>query len=112
MRWYSSGGTDGTLTALRITPDVEIIDERARRLDADQFLSLSRRRGDVRRGDHLRQLLQAVIDGGLLLIDVERGAADLTGLDGVGERALVDQLTARRIDHSKATLAGREPRRH
>ena len=54
--------------------------QRRRRFHADQLLALARRRGDVRRGDDLRQHLQPVIDGRLLLEHVERGAADVARL--------------------------------
>ena len=68
--------SDGKLTALRMTPVFRIVAQRGGGLDADQFLSFARRRRDVRRGDDLRQLLQAVIRGRLVLEHVERRAAD------------------------------------
>ena len=41
---------------------------------------------------------------------VERGAADVSGFDRVGERLLVDQLAARGVDDAQALLALRARR--
>ena len=48
----------------------------------------------------------SVIGSGLE--DVERGAGDLAGLDRVGERDVVEQLTARAVDDADAVLHLRE----
>ena len=42
---------------------------------------------------------------------VEARTGDMAPLDGIGERRLVDQLTARSVDDAHAGLAGGEPRR-
>ena len=84
--------------------------QRRHRFHADQLLPLARRRGDVRRGHDLRQHLQPVIDGRLLLEDVERRAADLARFDRVGQRALVDQVAARGVDDADALLRLRASR--
>ena len=86
------------------------IAHRRRRFDADQFLRLFGRRGDVRRGDDLRQLGQRPIGRRLVFEDVEPRAADDARFDRAPQRGLVDQLAARRVDQSDARFAAREPR--
>ena len=83
--------------------------QRRHRFHANELLSLTRGGGDVRRRDHLRQLLQPVIDGRLFLKHVEGRAADLSGLDGICERRLVYQIAACRVDDPDAFLRLRQP---
>ena len=85
------------------------IAQRGGGLAADLFLRLFRRRGDVRRGDDLRQQREAPVLRRLRVEDVEPGARDVALFDGVGQRRLVDQLAARCIDDADALLALREP---
>ncbi len=63
----------------------------------------------MRRRDHLWQRLQPVIDRGFPFEHVQRGAPDMTRLDGVGHRLLVDEVAAGRVDNSNALLRAREP---
>ena len=57
------------------------------------------------RGDDLRQLLQPVILRGLLLKHVQRCSTEMTGFDGVGQGALIDQVASRRVDDAQTLLA-------
>ena len=88
----------------------EVADGRGR-VGADQLLRLFGRRRDVRRRDDLRQLGQRPVLGRLLLEHVEAGALDDAAFDGAAERALVDQLAARRVDEPQARLAARRTAR-
>ena len=92
----SSADTDGKFTRVADDAVAQEVAQRRHRLHADQFLPFARGRGDVRRRHDLRQHLQPVIDGRFLLKHVERRAADLARFDRVGQRALVDQVAARR----------------
>ena len=83
---------------------LEEVAKRRRRLDADEFLALAGRRRDMGCGHDLRQLLQAMIDRGLLVEHVERRARHVSRLDRVGQRGLVDQVAARGVDDPDALL--------
>ena len=64
-----------------------------RGLDADELLCLDGGRGDVRGRDHLRQADQRLIGRRFDGEDVEARAGDMSALDRVGERRLIDQLS-------------------
>ena len=64
------------------------ISERRGGFHADQFLTLSRRSGNVRCGHHLGKHLEPVVDGWLLLKDIQGCPAYVTRLDCVGKSAL------------------------
>ena len=55
------------------------------------------------------QHLQPVIDGGLDIEHVERGAGHVAGLDRIGQRGLVDEIAARRVDDADSLLGGSQP---
>ena len=58
---------------------------------------------DVRRGDHVVEREQRVIRPRRLdAEDVERGAAEMSAAQGVGQRRLVDERRARRVDQARA----------
>src|SRR5260221_12659216 len=63
---------------------------------------LVRGRADVRRDDDVREGEEPWIDGGLVLEDVESGAAEVVALQGVAESVLVDDLSPRRIDEERS----------
>src|SRR4029079_15272931 len=69
------------------------------------------RRGDVRRRNHLRELGQSPFRRWFTFEHVEAGAGDLAGLDGGGERRLVDEFSPSRVHDSNTSLApGQAPR--
>ena len=63
----------------------------------------------MRRRDDLRQRRQPFVSGWLGLEHVQAGAGDVSRLDRIRERRLVDQLAARRVHNSHTLLAAREP---
>ena len=77
-RAMSSVEMAGKLTALRTDAVQQEVADGRRRLDADLFLRFVRRRGDVRRGDDLRQLRQPPVGRRLLFEHVEAGAGDVS----------------------------------
>jgi hypothetical protein len=85
---------------------LEKIPQRGRGFHTDQFLAFARRCGNVRRGHHLRQLLEPVVFGRFVLEHVERRAPEVPGLDRVGQRPFVNQIAPGRVDDSHPLLAG------
>ena len=102
-------GMPGKLTAFRMTPSRRKSRTRERGLDADLFLRLDRRRGDVRRGDDLRQLGEPPV-GRRLGSNTSRPApATWPRFDRVRKRGFVNQFAARRVHDSDTRLAPRQP---
>src|SRR5258707_7344519 len=66
---------------------------------------LVRGRADVRRDDDVREGEEPWIDGGLVLEDVESGAAEGGWLPGVAESGLVDRLFPRRIYQGRSLVS-------
>jgi hypothetical protein len=61
------------------------------------------------RGHHdVGQTEQRAVGAGLLGVDVDAGGAHLTGLEGGGQRRLVDQAAASGVDDDHAALGGGE----
>ena len=73
-------------------------------LQGDVLLRLAGGGAQVRRADDVGETEQRAVLGRLHLEHVEGGAADMAGLEGRGQRALVDQAAARAVDDAHALL--------
>ena len=76
--------------------------------EADQFLRLAGRAGDMRRGDDLRQRDEAAVHWRLGAKDVQTGASQGTAVNGVRKCRLVDKRAAGRVDDAGGPFATRQ----
>ncbi len=93
---------------MRTTPSQQKVADGRGRLQSDQLLRFFRGRGNVRRGDDLRQPDERAIRRRLDLEDVERRTGDGAAVDRPLQRRPVDQLAARGVDDADAGLAAAE----
>jgi hypothetical protein len=73
-------------------------------LDGDTVLGLHRRGAEVRRTEHLRVLHEREVLRGLHGENVERGPAELPGVQRIDERGLVHERAARAVHEEGALL--------
>ena len=82
----------------------QVLADLQRDLHADGFLRLVGRTRDVRRQDDVRQRRQWRVLQRLMAVDIERRAAQLSGLQGLDDGRLVQQLAASAIHQAHALL--------
>ena len=94
------GDVDGVLH----DAELEVVADLLGELDADGFLRLVGRAGDVRRKQHVLEREVRRVFERLGAEDVERSACDVAAGDGFGERFVDDQLAACAVDDAYALL--------
>ena len=94
------GEVDGVLD----DAELEVVADLHGELDADGLLGFVGGAGDVRGEDDVVEVEEGGVFEGLLVEDVEGGAGDVAGLDGVGEGLLDDELAAGAVDDADALL--------
>ena len=81
----------------------QVVDEQLGRLDGDGGLRLDRRGAEVRRQDDIGHLQKRMVRRRRLLHEnVEGGAGQVAGLEGVGQRLFVNDAAAGAVDDAGA----------
>ena len=83
---------------------LEVIAHLAGNLDADGFLRLGRRAGDVRRQNHVVQFGVRRVFRGLFDKHIQRRAGHLPALQGLDQGRIFNQFAARAVDDAHALL--------
>ena len=99
---YSSCGERGDVDGVLHDAELEVVADLHGELDADGLLGLVGGSGDVRGEEDVVEIEEGRLLEGLRVEDVERGAGDLAGLDGVGEGLFDDELAAGAVDDADA----------
>ena len=92
------------MTAFWMTPFSQVLAHLQRDLHADGFLRLVGRACDVRRQDHVGQRRQRRVLDRLVAVDIERRAAQLSGLQRLDYSGVVQQLATSAVDQPHALL--------
>ena len=97
-------GEGGEVDGVLDDAELEVVADLHGELDADGFLRLVGRTGDVGGEDDVVELEEGGVFEGLVVEDVERGSGDVAGFEGVGEGFLDDEFAACAVDDADALL--------